>query len=185
VSEHPPQRSCESNGCPASGTTTGDVTTGLVRPSSGVARGSACGDGPQAGSRWADRTSLAKGSNIGRGTAKECHETGELVTVDLSGPTSIMPSCSLPGGPGAHLHSGASNHGASPASPASWNEPPSPAGTWPLTYVWVASKWTRTPTIDGSRLWSSLQNFVSSGAGRAPADLIAGMKPAGLARYLP
>ena len=30
---------------------------------------SACGDSPQAGSRWAERTPLATGSNIGRGTA--------------------------------------------------------------------------------------------------------------------
>jgi hypothetical protein len=39
---------------------------------------SACGDSPQAGSRWAERTPLAKGSNIGRGTAKTRHETARL-----------------------------------------------------------------------------------------------------------
>jgi hypothetical protein len=38
---------------------------------------SAYGGSPQAGSRWTERTPLAlKGSNLGRGNAKACHETG-------------------------------------------------------------------------------------------------------------
>ena len=48
----------------------------------------------------------AKGSNIGRGTAK-ARARSNWVTPSLSRLSSIMPSCSLPGGPGAHLHSGA------------------------------------------------------------------------------